>query len=77
MPEPAHRRQQDIAWAEYLVILYPLLGSMPAVLQTFLEQVLRPGFAIEKRPNGMYRKLLTGRSTGIVVTMGMPALLYR
>jgi putative NADPH-quinone reductase len=51
---------------------------MPALLKGFLEQVARPGFAIaESRSGGMPTKLLTGRSARLVVTMGMPALVYR
>jgi putative NADPH-quinone reductase len=70
--------QAAIAWANHLVILYPLwLGAMPALLKGFLEQVLRPGFAFEYRSKGMPKKLLTGKSARIVVTMGMPALVYR
>ena len=70
--------QQDIAWATHLVIIYPLwLGAMPAMLKAFFEQVFRPGFAIASDPGKMWAKLLTGRSARIVVTMGMPAWLYR
>jgi putative NADPH-quinone reductase len=70
--------QQDIAWATHLVIIYPLwLGTMPALLKAFLEQVFRPGFAIEPDPGKMWAKLLTGRSARVVVTMGMPAWIYR
>lgn len=40
--------QQAIAWADHLVLLYPLwLGTLPASFKGFLEQVLRPGFAID------------------------------
>lgn len=70
--------QRDIAWASHLVIIYPLwLGSMPAMLKAFFEQVFRPGFAIEPDPSKMWAKLLTGRSARVVVTMGMPAWMYR
>ena len=71
--------QQAIAWAQHLVILYPLwLGDMPAVLKGFLEQALRPGFAIASAPAGrLPKKLLKGRSARLVVTMGMPAFFYR
>ncbi|MBA4743454.1 MAG: NAD(P)H-dependent oxidoreductase [Azoarcus sp.] len=70
--------QQAIAWAEHLVIVYPLwLGTMPALLKAFLEQVLRPGFAIGQGGHGMWKKLLAGRSARVVVTMGMPAFAYR
>lgn len=50
---------------------------MPALLKAFLEQVIRPGVAFEYRKEGFPRRLLTGRSARVVVTMGMPALLYR
>lgn len=77
--EAIRQAQETIAWAEHLVIIYPLwLGSMPALLKAFLEQVMRPGFAIARpEEGGMRRKLLAGRSAHVVVTMGMPALVYR
>lgn len=78
-PEPIRQAQDLIKWADHLVILYPLwLGSMPALLKGFLEQVLRPGVAFEyQQPGGMAKKLLTGKSARIIVTMGMPAFVYR
>lgn len=73
-PPPIRAAQETVLWAEHLVILYPLwLGSMPALLKGFLEQALRPGFAIGKD----WERLLSGRSARIIVTMGMPALVYR
>jgi putative NADPH-quinone reductase len=71
--------QQDIAWAEHLVIFYPLwLGGMPALLKSFFEQVCRPGFAVAKADEGgMGKKLLAGKSARVVITMGMPAVIYR
>ncbi len=77
-PEAIGQTQAAIAWANHLVILYPLwLGAMPALLKGFLEQVLQPAFAFEYQSKGMPKKLLKGKSTRIVVTMGMPALVYR
>jgi len=77
-PDPARRCQDEIAWAQHLLIVYPLwLGGMPAVLKGFLEQVLRPGFAVGKQGEASFTRKLTGRSARIVVTMGMPALVYR
>ena len=79
-PPPSIRDSQEtIRWANHLVIFYPLwLGSMPAILKAFFEQVFRPGFAIRvDSPGGSWKKLLTGKSARIVVTMGMPAFLYR
>jgi putative NADPH-quinone reductase len=78
-PESIKPAQDAIKWADHLVIIYPLwLGSMPALLKAFLEQVLRPGFAFEyQKSGGMAKKLLAGKSARIVVTMGMPAFVYR
>ncbi len=71
--------QQAIARAEHIVLLYPLwLGTMPAMLKAFLEQALRPGFAFGTGSGTKgYAPLLKGRSVRVVVTMGMPALVYR
>lgn len=79
LPPALAAAQQDIAWADHLVIVFPLwLGDMPALLKGFLEQVLRPGFAFgTPAQGGMGKKLLLGRSARIVVTMGMPGFVYR
>lgn len=70
-----------ITRAEHLVFVFPLwLGTMPALLKAFLEQVMRPGLAFaypEAGKSGFARTLLKGRSARIVVTMGMPAPIYR
>ena len=73
------RCQDDLAWAQHWVILYPLwLGSMPATLKGFFEQVARPGFAFgAARGRGLPKKLLAGRSAHVFVTMGMPGFFYR
>jgi len=78
-PASITEAQEAIRWADHLVILYPLwLGSMPALLKGFLEQVFRPGFAFEyQKSGGIAKKLLAGKSARIVVTMGMPAFVYR
>ena len=72
-------QQEHFRWADHLVIVYPLwLGSMPALLKAYLEQVLRPGFAFAYgKGRGLPQQLLTGKSARIVVTMGMPSLFYR
>jgi len=70
--------QDAIRRAQHLVIVFPLwLGTMPALLKAFFEQVLRPGFGFAYQSGGGIDKLLAGRSARIVVTMGMPAWLYR
>jgi putative NADPH-quinone reductase len=77
-PPPAiARAQRTIAWGEHLVFFFPLwLGTMPALVKGFLEQTLRPGFAMDKA-KPIWRPLLKGRSARLVVTMGMPEPVYR
>jgi len=77
--EAIQAAQDTIMWADHIVILYPLwLGTMPAILKGFWEQVLRPGFAMTSGDRNRWpKKLLKGRSAHIVVTMGMPSLVYR
>lgn len=71
--------QDDIRQADHIVFIYPLwLGSMPALLKAFIEQVFRPGFAMQPVDGGkVWKKLLKGKSARIIVTMGMPAFFYR
>jgi len=80
VPASLKPAQDNIAWAEHIVFFFPLwLGDMPAVLKGFLEQVARPGFAFTREEGGnpWGNKALTGRSARVVVTMGMPAIVYR
>ncbi|MGM9513241.1 NAD(P)H-dependent oxidoreductase [Roseateles sp. DB2] len=79
LPPRLRQAQEDIAWAQHLLIVFPLwLGEMPALLKGFLEQVARPGFAFKAEgANPFGRKGLQGRSARVLVTMGMPALVYR
>jgi putative NADPH-quinone reductase len=71
--------QETIRWADHIVLCYPLrLGTLPALLKGFLEQAFRDGFAMKMREDGRgWTRLLKGKSARIVVTMGMPALVYR
>ena len=79
LPPSLRPAQKAIQRAQHLVLFFPLwLGGMPALLKGFLEQVARPGFALSKaQGKGLPQKLLSGRSARLVVTMGMPALVYR
>lgn len=74
IPVSLKESQDAIAWAEHIVVIYPLwLGDVPAYLKAFLEQIGRPGFAIGEKMQG----LLSGRSARVIVTMGMPAFVYK
>ena len=79
LPPALAPAQEAIRWADHLVFFFPLwLGGMPALLKGFLEQIAREGFAFAKdAKNPMAGKLLKGRSARLVVTMGMPAAVYR
>ena len=79
LPASLKPAQADIGWAQHIVLFFPLwLGDMPALLKGFLEQVARPGFAFTAEGSNPFgHKGLTGRSARVVVTMGMPALVYR
>lgn len=77
-PSTLAEAQAAIAWAEHLLIVFPLwLGDMPAMLKAFFEQVLRPGFAFAYRTKGFPEQRLTGRTAHVVITMGMPVFAYR
>jgi len=79
LPHGLAHAQDAIRWCDHMVLFFPLwLGDMPAMLKGFLEQVARPGFAFNgDRTSPMMKKGLTGRSARVVVTMGMPAAVYR
>ena len=77
LPETLKPHQDAIGRGRHCVIVYPLwLGTMPALLKAFFEQVFRPGFAFKPGKRFM-TPLLKGRSARIVITMGMPTLVYR
>jgi putative NADPH-quinone reductase len=63
--------------SDHLVFIFPLwLGDMPAILKGFLERLLQPEL-VEPAKTGKFVKVLRGKSARIIVTMGMPAFVYR
>ncbi|MCC5794715.1 MAG: NAD(P)H-dependent oxidoreductase [Chromatiales bacterium] len=79
-PPPDILAAQDaIREADHLVLLFPLwMGDMPAHFKGFLEQVFSQGFALgDTSSGGLPERKLKGKSARIVVTMGMPAFIYR
>ncbi len=71
--------QERILQADHLVLVFPLwMGTMPALVKAFLEQVLRPGFAFDEQAReGPGGGLLKGKSARVIITMGMPGFFYR
>lgn len=71
------KAQDAVRRAQHMVIIHPLwLGSAPALMKAFFEQVFRYGFALAE-PDKPTQSLLTGRSARLIVTMGMPAAAFR
>lgn len=63
--------------ADHLVIIFPLwLGTLPAILEGFLERVLQPDL-VEPARQGEFVKILKGKSARVIITMGMPGFIYR
>ncbi|RAZ91004.1 flavodoxin family protein [Mesorhizobium hawassense] len=80
IPDGLEEAADAVAWAQHFVFVFPLwLGTVPALLKAFLEQVMRPGtaFAYPAEGESFAKSLLRGRSARLVVTMGMPAAVYR
>jgi len=64
--------------ADHIVFIFPLwLGGPPALLKAFMEEVARDHFLIRESDRGFPKGQLKGRSAELIVTMGMPPLLYR
>ena len=71
--------QDKLKWADHLVWIYPVWwGSVPAMMKGFLDRVLLPGFAFNKRENSLWwDKCFTGKTARIICTMDQPAWYYR
>lgn len=75
---PIIEAQAAFLEADHLVFIFPLwLGSPPALLKAFLEQVARGQFLLREHKGGFPLGGLKGRSARVIVTMGMPPLFYR
>jgi NAD(P)H dehydrogenase (quinone) len=71
--------QQDIKWANHLVLVYPTWwNTYPALLHGFIDRVFTPGFAFKYRENSKFwDKYLTGKSARLIVTMDSPTWYYK
>lgn len=78
-PDAIRKAQDMVTWSNHLAVIYPLwLGTMPAVVKAFFEQLSRNSFAIGPSENGGWpRQMLKGKSARVIVTMGMPAVAYK
>lgn len=72
------KAQKAVGAADHVVIIYPLwMGTMPALVKAFFEQLARGGFALKETDHGWPLKMLKGKSARVIVTMGMPAAAYK
>lgn len=70
--------QKAFTAANHLVFIYPLwLGGPPALLKAYMEQLACGQFLLRERKGGFPQGTLKGRSARVIVTMGMPPLVYR
>ena len=79
-PEPILSLREQIGVADHLVIAFPLwMGGMPARLKAFLEQAARAGFSLKpgQSDHEWPERMMKGKSARIIITMGMPDLMYR
>lgn len=71
--------QRLIKWANHIVFVFPVWWSAPpALLKGFIDRTFLPGFAFKYRENSsMWDKLLSGRSSRLILTSDAPvAWLY-
>lgn len=73
------RAQALIEWANHLVFVYPTWwGTMPALLKSFLDRVLTPGFAFEDiHDSDNWIKLLKGKTAQLITTMDTPLWVFK
>ncbi len=70
-----------LKWADHIVFFYPIWwATIPALLKSFLERVLVPGFSQENarkdREFLQWHELLSGKTARLIATMDSPPLYY-
>lgn len=71
--------QEKIRAATHLVFVYPIWwGTVPALLKGALDRILLPNFAFKyQKGNPFPKKLLTGKTARLIVTMDTPPWYYK
>ena len=78
-PEDVKREREKIAKADHIVIAFPLwMGGMPAKLKAFFEHAARGDYFLKVDGDSKWpERMMSGKSARVIVTMGMPSLVYR
>jgi putative NADPH-quinone reductase len=79
--EDIKESQRYLKWADHIVFFYPIWwATIPALLKSFLERALVPGFSYENNQTDkeflQWHELLSGKTARIVVTMDSPPLFH-
>jgi NAD(P)H dehydrogenase (quinone) len=62
--------QEDIAWCNHLVFIYPVWwGTYPALMKGMIDRVFLPGFAFSFSSGKIHEKLLAGKTARLLVSM--------
>lgn len=72
------KAKEMITRAQHIVFVYPIWwGTMPALLKGFIDRVFLPGFAFKFHEKGSgWDKLLSGRTSELIITMDTPIWVY-
>lgn len=73
------KMQDDMRWADHLVLVYPLWWSAtPAMLKGLFDRLWLPGFAFHFWKNGLgWDRLLKGKTARVISLSKMPPLFIR
>lgn len=75
--------QEDIKWADHIVIVYPAWWStMPALLKGMFDRMWLPGFAYQFKKEGLFagllwKPLMRGKTARVFVLSDSPPILAR
>lgn len=71
--------QENIRWAEHIVIIYPTWwNTLPAALKGLFDRAWLPHFAFNFADHGLtWKKLLTGRTARIITSTNTHPILIR
>lgn len=73
------RFQQDLLWAQHLVVVAPVWwGALPARLKGLIDRTFLPGFAFRyEKAQTFPEQLLKGRSATLLLTLDTPPWYFR